>query len=77
MHFEWDRVKAASNRRKHNVAFVEAMSVFYDPLSATFQDRDSPATEERLITIGHSSLDRLWWLSTRSKMRQSGSLVHD
>ena len=59
MHFEWDRAKAASNRRKHHVAFVEAMSVFYDPLCATFQDPDSPATEERLITIGHSSLDRL------------------
>ena len=59
MHFEWDGAKAESNRRKHNVAFDEAVSVFYDPLSATFPDPDSSRVEQRLITIGHSSQDRL------------------
>jgi uncharacterized DUF497 family protein len=59
MHFEWDRAKAESNRRKHKVTFDEAVSVFYDPLSATFPDPDSSRTEQRLITIGHSSQDRL------------------
>ena len=33
--------------------------VFYDPLSATFTDPDSSRTEERLITVGHSSSQRL------------------
>jgi uncharacterized DUF497 family protein len=59
MHFEWDRAKAESNRRKHKVTFDEAVSVFYDPLSATFSDPDSSRTEQRLITIGHSAQGRL------------------
>jgi uncharacterized DUF497 family protein len=28
--FEWDAAKAASNRKKHDVSFGEAQSVFYD-----------------------------------------------
>ena len=59
MHFEWDRAKADANRRKHRVTFDEAVSVFYDPLSATFPDPDSSRSAERLITIGHSSRQRL------------------
>jgi uncharacterized DUF497 family protein len=59
MHFEWDRAKADVNRRKHKVAFDEAVSVFYDPLSATFPDPDSSRIEERLVTIGQSSRQRL------------------
>jgi uncharacterized protein len=59
MHFEWDRSKADANRRKHKVTFDEAVSVFYDPLSATFPDPDSSRAEERLVTIGHSSRQRL------------------
>jgi uncharacterized DUF497 family protein len=59
MHFEWDRAKAETNRRKHKVTFDEAVSVFYDPLSATFPDPDSSRVEERLITVGHSSRQRL------------------
>jgi uncharacterized DUF497 family protein len=59
MHFEWDRSKADANRRKHKVTFDEAASVFYDPLSATFPDPDASRTEERLVTIGHSTRHRL------------------
>jgi uncharacterized DUF497 family protein len=59
MHFEWDRSKADANRRKHKVTFGEAASVFYDPLSATFPDPDSSRTEMLLVTIGHSSRQRL------------------
>jgi hypothetical protein len=59
MYFEWDRTKADANPRKHKVTFDEAASVFYDPLSATFPDPDSSRIEERLITIGHSSRQRL------------------
>lgn len=59
MHFEWDRTKAEANRRKHKVTFDEAVSVFYDALSATFPDPDVSRTEERLVTIGLSSQQRL------------------
>jgi ribonuclease toxin BrnT of type II toxin-antitoxin system len=40
MRFEWDSYKAASNFRKHRVSFDEAVTVFYDPLTATFGDPD-------------------------------------
>ncbi|NLC80114.1 MAG: BrnT family toxin, partial [Lentisphaerae bacterium] len=36
--FEWDHEKAASNLKKHGVTFEEAVTVFYDSLSATIHD---------------------------------------
>ena len=59
MHFEWDRAKAERNRRRHGVTFDEAVTVFHDALSATFDDPDHSAGERRLITVGYSSSDRL------------------
>lgn len=59
MRFEWDREKAKKNLKKHRVSFEEAMTVFYDPLSATFDDPDHSIGEERLITIGYSAHGRL------------------
>ena len=59
MQFEWDREKAKKNDKKHTVSFDEAMTVFYDPLSATFDDPDHSADEQRLITVGYSSRRRL------------------
>jgi len=59
MRLEWDREKAKKNYRKHKVSFDEAMTVFYDPLSATFDDPDHSVGEQRLITVGYSSRGRL------------------
>lgn len=59
MQFEWDREKAKKNIRKHKVSFDEAMTVFYDPLSATFDDPDHSLDEQKLITVGYSSRGRL------------------
>ena len=59
MEFEWDREKAKRNLRKHKVSFDEAMTIFYEPLSATFDDPNHSTDEERLITIGCSSRSRL------------------
>jgi len=59
MKFEWDKEKAKNNLKKHKVSFDEAVSVFYDPLSATFGDPDHSENEQRLITIGYSSHSRL------------------
>jgi hypothetical protein len=59
MQFEWDGAKARNNDRKHKVSFDEAMTVFYDPLSATFDDLDHSVDEQRLITVGYSSRGRL------------------
>jgi uncharacterized DUF497 family protein len=59
MQFQWDREKAKKNLKKHKVSFDEAVTVFYDPLSATFDDPDHSVDEQRLITVGYSSQRRL------------------
>jgi uncharacterized protein len=59
MRFEWDREKARRNLRKHGVSFDEAVTIFYDPLSATFDDPDHSTGEQKFITVGHSSRGRL------------------
>lgn len=59
MQFEWDKEKASKNLKRHKVSFDEAATVFYDPLSATFDDPDHSDDEQRLITIGYSSRSRL------------------
>jgi uncharacterized DUF497 family protein len=63
MQFEWDPEKARLNRKKHGVPFEEAVTVFYDPLSATFEDADHSVGEQRLITVGFSSRGRLLFVS--------------
>ena len=59
MQFEWDPNKAKSNIKKHGVSFDEAVTVFYDPFSATFYDPDHSVKEHRFITVGYSSKPRL------------------
>ena len=59
MRFEWDREKEKRNTRKHRTTFEEAVTVFYDPLSATFNDPDHSVREHRYITIDFSSHGRL------------------
>jgi uncharacterized DUF497 family protein len=57
--FEWDQAKAADNVVKHGVSFEEAATAFRDPLSATGLDPDHSLDEERFVTFGVSTRDRL------------------
>jgi uncharacterized DUF497 family protein len=57
--FEWQPNKAASNLRKHRIAFSEAVTVFADPLARIFDDPDHSEQEAREIIIGHSASERL------------------
>lgn len=41
--FEWNKEKAKSNLKKHNVDFKEAGSVFRDPLFITALDKEHSA----------------------------------
>ncbi|MDO8477318.1 MAG: BrnT family toxin [Candidatus Rokubacteria bacterium] len=59
MGFDWDPEKAASNLAKHGVSFEEASSVFGDPLATTVPDPDHSFDEERELTTGLSSQNRL------------------
>lgn len=57
--FDWDTRKARTNLADHHVTFDEAKTVFNDPLLLTFPDDFHSETEERLISIGYSSKQRL------------------
>ena len=57
--FEWDIVKAASNKKKHGVSFEEAQSVFYDEFAVQFLDEDNSVSEERFLMLGFSDEARL------------------
>jgi uncharacterized DUF497 family protein len=61
--FEHDPRKAASNLKKHGVSFTEAITVFDDPFAETFPDDLHSEDEDRSITIGLSSRQRLLFLS--------------
>jgi hypothetical protein len=61
--YEWDPEKAKRNLRDHGVSFEEAATVFLDPLAMTYQDPDHSDEEDREITIGYSTEQRLLFVS--------------
>ena len=50
--FEWDPVKARTNRKKHGVSFEDAMHLFDDPHARFEQDRTGEAGEPRWQALG-------------------------
>ena len=50
--FEWDENKNVSNQKKHDVAFEDAKTVFYDDYAILFDDPEHSAEEERFLIIG-------------------------
>jgi uncharacterized DUF497 family protein len=63
MKFEWNRSKAISNLRNHDVSFNEAATVFADPLSELYGDPDHSRNENRMLLIGHSNRGSLLFVS--------------
>ncbi|MFA4903663.1 MAG: BrnT family toxin [Desulfobaccales bacterium] len=59
MKFEWDPDKAATNEKKHGVTFLEAATIFGDPLAITFVDPDHSVNEQRFLSFGLSRFGRL------------------
>jgi len=45
--FEWDKNKNAANKKKHNISFEEARTVFYDENAILFFDEEHSDEEER------------------------------
>jgi hypothetical protein len=68
--YEWDPAKAARNQRRHGVSFVEARSVFLDPMALTFDHPDHSDEERREITIGVSSKQRVLFVSPCMRAEQ-------
>ena len=52
--FEWDEHKNATNVKKHNVSFEEAVSVFYDEMALLIDDPEHSLEEDRFIILGFS-----------------------
>ena len=50
--FEWDRIKAKENLRKHRISFDRAAEVFLDPLAISIFDEEHSEHEERWISVG-------------------------
>ena len=52
--FEWDEKKNSLNKKKHNISFEEAKTVFYDPSALIIHDPDHSEDEERFLILGLS-----------------------
>ena len=59
MEFEWDPDKAAENLEKHGVEFVEASTIFGDPLEVTIPDPAHSEGEARFLSLGLSATGRV------------------
>ena len=59
LRFEWDRLKAESNKQKHGVSFDEAQTAFYDENARLRHDSEHSIDEERYVLLGMSSSLRL------------------
>ena len=59
MELEWDPGKAAANLKKHGVGFLEASTVFADPLEVTIPDPEHSEGEARFLSVGLSADARL------------------
>ena len=57
--FEWDNDKNRSNKKKHNVSFEEAETVFYDDNARLIPDPDHSEDEDRFILLGLSNKMRM------------------
>lgn len=52
MEFDWDPAKAAANKAKHGISFLDATEIFEDPNCLVEPSRVAGHDEERLLAIG-------------------------
>ncbi|MEC4678654.1 MAG: BrnT family toxin [Nitrospirota bacterium] len=57
--FEWDVIKARSNRVKHGVTFGQSATVFHNAATLSVIDLENSSEEERWITLGPDRSGRL------------------
>ena len=76
MPYDWDTGKAIANFDKHGVSFEEAITVFGDPLATTVLDHRHSIDEERWLTMGLSSRQRIvmvWHTNRGDSVRLIGA----
>jgi len=59
LYFDWDKNKAAENKKKHNITFDEAKTVFYDTNARMIHDPEHSDDEDRFVLLGLSSSLRM------------------
>lgn len=57
--FEWNEWKGFQNKKKHNVSFEEAETVFLDENAILIHDPEHSDEEDRFIILGLSAAARL------------------
>lgn len=73
--FEWDSDKAQSNFQKHGIRFDEAKTIFSDPLLLTYPDDFHSDEEERFLSIGYSSRNRLLLTVHTERLETETSII--
>ncbi|MGH6952132.1 MAG: BrnT family toxin [Vitreimonas sp.] len=64
MRYEWDKAKAAANRRLHGIAFQDAIGALEDPNRIEEADDRFDYEEDRDVVIGMSSGGVLFVVAT-------------
>ena len=59
LNFAWDEQKNRANKKKHDVSFEEAETVFLDDYARLIPDEDHSDDEDRFILLGLSVQLRL------------------
>lgn len=57
--FEWSSAKAEANKKKHGIAFEEAVTAFYDERALLIADALHSIGEHRFILLGKSKHDSI------------------
>ena len=57
--FDWNDAKSTANLRKHNVGFLETMSLFANPLTITDFDNKHSEDENRFVSVGRINIRAL------------------
>jgi len=73
--FDWDDKKASINLAKHKVSFDEGKTIFNDPFLLTYPDELHSDKENRLISIGTSSKERLLLVVHLEKTKNANSIL--
>jgi uncharacterized DUF497 family protein len=72
--FEWDSSKAKTNLKKHKVSFDEAKTIFNDPNLVTYSDEFHSDQEDRFISIGYSTRNRIL-LAVHTEHEESEEII--
>ena len=54
-----ESIQSSTNKKKHNISFEEARSVFYDDFAVQFYDEENSDTEDRFLMLGLSNESKL------------------